>query len=79
FPFLKAMSPQVITCKAAVCWGAGEPVKVEEIEVDPPKAEEVRLKMLCASLCHSDIICQNGFPFVSDPHLILLSLSLSLK
>ncbi|KAK6936507.1 Alcohol dehydrogenase, N-terminal [Dillenia turbinata] len=55
------MSPQVITCKAAVCWGAGEPAEVEEIEVDPPKAGEVRVKLLCASLCRSDIICRYGY------------------
>ena len=35
-----------ITCKAAVCWGAGEPLKVEEVEVAPPRAHEVRIKIL---------------------------------
>jgi len=37
---------RVITCKAAVCWGAGEPLKIEEIEVAPPRAHEVRIKIL---------------------------------
>jgi S-(hydroxymethyl)glutathione dehydrogenase / alcohol dehydrogenase len=37
---------KVIKCKAAVCWGAGEPLKIEEVEVDPPKAHEVRIKIL---------------------------------
>lgn len=31
---------------AVVCWGKGEPWKVEEIQVEPPKATEVRVKML---------------------------------
>ncbi|XP_038703216.1 alcohol dehydrogenase-like 1 isoform X2 [Tripterygium wilfordii] len=32
-----------------------EPLVIEEIEVDPPKAWEVRIKVLCTSLCHSDV------------------------
>ena len=35
-----------IKCKAAVCWGAGEPLKIEEVEVAPPQAHEVRIKIL---------------------------------
>ncbi|KAL1324640.1 hypothetical protein HN51_034808 [Arachis hypogaea] len=53
---------QVITCKAAVCWKVGEGVKIEEIQVDPPKATEVRLKMLCSSICHTDISSIQGTP-----------------
>jgi len=37
---------KVIKCKAAVCWGAGEPLKLEDIEVEPPRAHEVRIKIL---------------------------------
>ena len=37
---------QVIKCKAAVCWGAGEALQIEEVEVAPPKAHEVRIKIL---------------------------------
>ncbi|TXG52749.1 hypothetical protein EZV62_021918 [Acer yangbiense] len=33
----------------------GEALVIEEIEVDPPKAWEVRIKILCTSLCHSDV------------------------
>ena len=35
-----------IKCKAAVCWGAGEPLKIEEVDVAPPQAHEVRIKIL---------------------------------
>ncbi|XP_020214793.1 8-hydroxygeraniol oxidoreductase isoform X1 [Cajanus cajan] len=59
--------PQVITCKAAICWGIGKPVTVEEIEVEPPKATEVRVKMLCASICHTDISGTKGFPHTNFP------------
>jgi S-(hydroxymethyl)glutathione dehydrogenase/alcohol dehydrogenase len=37
---------KVIKCKAAVCWGAGEPLKLEDIEVEPPRAHEVRIQIL---------------------------------
>lgn len=37
---------KVIKCKAAVCWGAGEELKIEEVEVAPPKAHEVRIHIL---------------------------------
>jgi len=47
--------PQPIRCKAAVCRAAGEPLAVEEIVVDPPKAYEVRIRIVCTSLCHSDL------------------------
>jgi S-(hydroxymethyl)glutathione dehydrogenase/alcohol dehydrogenase len=35
-----------ITCKAAVAWAAGEPLKIEEVEVAPPRAHEVRIHIL---------------------------------
>ncbi|KAL4301359.1 alcohol dehydrogenase-like 2 [Arachis ipaensis] len=44
-----------IRCKAAICRKAGEPLVIEEIEVDPPKAWEVRIKILLTSLCHTDV------------------------
>lgn len=43
---------KVITCKAAVCWAAGEPLKIEEVEVAPPSAHEVRIRIL-----HTGEIC----------------------
>ncbi|CDP01100.1 unnamed protein product [Coffea canephora] len=44
-----------IRCRAAVCRGAGEPLVIEEIQVAPPKSGEVRVKIICTSLCHGDI------------------------
>lgn len=37
---------KTITCKAAVCWAAGEPLKLETVQVEPPRANEVRIKIL---------------------------------
>ncbi|XP_043809300.1 alcohol dehydrogenase isoform X1 [Manihot esculenta] len=46
---------KVIRCKAAVAWEAGKPLVIEEVEVAPPQASEVRLKILFTSLCHTDV------------------------
>ncbi|KAJ4701374.1 Alcohol dehydrogenase-like [Melia azedarach] len=46
---------KVIRCKAAISRFPGKPLVIEEIEVDPPKAWEVRIKIVCTSLCHTDI------------------------
>ncbi|XP_026408289.1 alcohol dehydrogenase-like 6 [Papaver somniferum] len=44
-----------ITCKAAVAWGRGEAMVIEEVEVDPPQPMEIRIKVVCTSLCRSDV------------------------
>lgn len=36
---------QTIKCKAAVAWAVGKPLSIEEVEVAPPKAHEVRVKV----------------------------------
>ncbi|XP_077234305.1 8-hydroxygeraniol oxidoreductase-like [Tasmannia lanceolata] len=61
---------QVITCKAAVCWGHEEPLVMEDIEVDPPSLGEIRVKMLCASLCHTDLLCQKSLPIPLFPRVL---------
>ncbi|XP_072991480.1 alcohol dehydrogenase-like 7 isoform X2 [Typha latifolia] len=48
-------APKPIRCKAAVSRAAGEPLRMEEVEVAPPKDYEVRIKILCTSLCHTDL------------------------
>ncbi|MGF1470099.1 MAG: NDMA-dependent alcohol dehydrogenase [Sandaracinaceae bacterium] len=40
--------------QAGVFYGEGQPIKVEEIDVDDPKENEVMLKMVSSGLCHSD-------------------------
>ncbi|KAK9269226.1 hypothetical protein L1049_000996 [Liquidambar formosana] len=60
---------QIITCKAAVCWGEEKVVKVEEIQVEPPRRCEIRIKMIYASLCHTDILCTQGYPIPVFPRV----------
>ena len=40
---------------AAVAWEAGKPLVIEEVEVAPPQKNEVRVKILFTTLCHTDI------------------------
>ncbi|KAH9482441.1 formate dehydrogenase (NAD+) [Psilocybe cubensis] len=51
---------KTIKCKAAVCWGAGEPLKIEEVEVAPPRANEVRIHILYTGICHTDEYTRSG-------------------
>ncbi|KAI6070004.1 Alcohol dehydrogenase 1 [Aix galericulata] len=44
----------VIKCKAAVLWEANKPFSIEDVEVAPPKAHEVRIKILATGICRSD-------------------------
>ncbi|KAJ8385776.1 hypothetical protein AAFF_G00182200 [Aldrovandia affinis] len=37
--------------------GAGEPLSIEEVEVAPPKAHEVRIKIVATGVCHTDLTC----------------------
>ncbi|XP_019517197.1 PREDICTED: alcohol dehydrogenase 4 isoform X2 [Hipposideros armiger] len=45
---------KVIKCKAAIAWEVGKPLCIEEIEVAPPKAHEVRIQIIATALCHTD-------------------------
>jgi NDMA-dependent alcohol dehydrogenase len=40
--------------RAAVLWGLNQEWKIEEVEVDPPKAGEVLVNWKVAGMCHSD-------------------------
>ncbi len=49
-----------ITTKAVVCRAPGQPWEVTELELDEPRANEVRVRMIAAGLCHSDDHIQKG-------------------
>ncbi|EZA47446.1 Alcohol dehydrogenase class-3 [Ooceraea biroi] len=51
---------KVIKCKAAVAWKQKEPLSLEEVEVAPPKAHEVRIKIVAVALCHTDAYTLDG-------------------
>lgn len=36
---------EVIKCRAAIAWAPKQPITIEEVEVAPPKAGEVRVRV----------------------------------
>ncbi|GAA1123683.1 NDMA-dependent alcohol dehydrogenase [Citricoccus alkalitolerans] len=46
--------------RAVVCREPGTPWEVTELDLDEPKANEVRIKMMAAGMCHSDDHIQKG-------------------
>jgi S-(hydroxymethyl)glutathione dehydrogenase/alcohol dehydrogenase len=46
--------------RAAVAWGAGRPLSIEEIQVDGPKAGEVLVKIVATGVCHTDAFTLSG-------------------
>jgi S-(hydroxymethyl)glutathione dehydrogenase/alcohol dehydrogenase len=46
--------------KAAVCHAFGEPLVVEELELDRPRPGEVRVRVAACAICHSDVAYASG-------------------
>ena len=57
---LQATNGKTITCKAAVAWEAKAPLDVTDIQVAPPRAGEVRVKVVSNALCHTDVYTLDG-------------------
>lgn len=49
-----------MTLRAAVLYEFGAPLVVEELELDPPKAGEVLVRMAASGVCHSDLHVKQG-------------------
>ncbi|WP_295874130.1 S-(hydroxymethyl)glutathione dehydrogenase/class III alcohol dehydrogenase [uncultured Zhongshania sp.] len=54
------MSDQFIKSKAAVAWGPGQPLKIEEVDVMLPKAGEVLVRIVATGVCHTDAFTLSG-------------------
>ncbi|MBL1272867.1 MAG: S-(hydroxymethyl)glutathione dehydrogenase/class III alcohol dehydrogenase [Oceanospirillales bacterium] len=46
--------------KAAIAWGPNQPLSIEEIEVMPPQAGEVRIRVVAGGVCHTDAFTLSG-------------------
>ena len=56
-----ASSPaSMIRSRAAVAWAPGEPLEVTEIDVAPPQAGEVLLRVVATGVCHTDAFTLSG-------------------
>jgi S-(hydroxymethyl)glutathione dehydrogenase/alcohol dehydrogenase len=55
-----ATTGKSIQCNAMVARGPKQPLTLETITVDPPKAGEVRVKVMANALCHTDVYTLDG-------------------
>jgi len=46
--------------KAAVCRAFGQPMTIEDVQVAPPGAGEIRVRLAACAICHSDIFYADG-------------------
>ena len=47
-------------CAAAVAYEPNKPLVIEDVQVAPPQAGEVRIKILSTALCHTDHYTWSG-------------------
>ncbi|WP_027330528.1 S-(hydroxymethyl)glutathione dehydrogenase/class III alcohol dehydrogenase [Marinimicrobium agarilyticum] len=50
----------MIKSRAAVAWGPGKPLSIETVEVMPPKAGEVLVRVVASGVCHTDAFTLSG-------------------
>lgn len=46
--------------RAAVAWKAGQPLEIEEVELEGPKTGEVLVKIVASGVCHTDAYTLSG-------------------
>jgi S-(hydroxymethyl)glutathione dehydrogenase/alcohol dehydrogenase len=46
--------------RAAVCFDTKAPVRIEDVDLDPPRANEVQVRIVAAGVCHSDYSVATG-------------------
>ncbi|HEY7883626.1 MAG TPA: S-(hydroxymethyl)glutathione dehydrogenase/class III alcohol dehydrogenase [Cellvibrionaceae bacterium] len=50
----------MIKSRAAVAWGPGQPLSIEEVDVMPPQAGEVLVRIIATGVCHTDAFTLSG-------------------
>lgn len=50
----------MIKSRAAVAWGPGKPMTIETVDVEPPKAGEVLVRIVASGVCHTDAFTLSG-------------------
>ncbi|KAF9626744.1 hypothetical protein IFM89_038962 [Coptis chinensis] len=61
-PMFYCLNHPKIQCESptAVAWEANKPLVKEDVQVAPPQAGEVRIKILFTALCHTDVYTWSG-------------------
>lgn len=47
--------------RAAVARGAGQPLTIENIKIEEPREDEIRVKMVATGICHTDLSVMAGY------------------
>ena len=50
----------MIKTRAAVAWGPGQPLRVEEVDLMPPQKGEVLVRIVATGVCHTDAYTLSG-------------------
>jgi len=51
---------QSIKTRAAVAWGPGQPLSIEEVDLMPPQKGEVLVRIVATGVCHTDAYTLSG-------------------
>ncbi len=51
---------QTIKTRAAVAWGPGQPLSIEEVDLMPPQKGEVLVRIVATGVCHTDAYTLSG-------------------
>lgn len=51
---------QMIKSRAAIAWGPNQALSIEEVDVMPPQAGEVRVRIIATGVCHTDAFTLSG-------------------
>ncbi len=54
------MQNEIIKSRAAVAFEANQPLQIVEVDVAPPKAGEVRIRIIATGVCHTDAYTLSG-------------------
>ncbi|CAH0992038.1 S-(hydroxymethyl)glutathione dehydrogenase [Sinobacterium norvegicum] len=54
------MSKETMKTRAAVAWGPGQPLQIEELDLEMPKAGEVLVRIVATGVCHTDAFTLSG-------------------
>ena len=51
---------KIIKTRAAVAWGPGQPLSIEEVDLMPPQKGEVLVRIVATGVCHTDAYTLSG-------------------
>jgi len=55
-------TPAARKARAALARTQQAPLLLEDIDIAGPRADEVLVRMAATGICHTDVVCVNGFP-----------------